>query len=94
MGVEEKLLKAYKESVEQLESTSALELAQRTGLFLDDLQKLVNRQHLLPTVIIGCLMNEIYRLNAEPTDMLLDIKLTDSFKLFKKYVDNKFMKKE
>ena len=94
MDIESKLKQAYRESVEYLESVSAFELMKKSAVFTEDLKKLVDSQRLPPTVIIGCLMNEIFRLNIEPDNILLDDKLAGTFNSFKKYVDETFMKKE
>ena len=94
MGIEDELLKICRESKEYLESISALELIENTDLFGRDLRKLVNNQHLPSTILVGCLMGEIHDLLAEPSNMLFDNKLMESFGLFKKHVDKEFMKKE
>jgi len=88
------LLKVYRESMEYLESISALELMSKMGLFMRDLNKLVNGTRLPAAVIIGCLMQEVHRLTAKSDEILLDDKLTRSFRLVKRYMDEKFMKKE
>lgn len=94
MDMEEKLLRAYKDSIKYLESMSALELMKRASLLAKDLEKLSNSQGMPPTIITGCLVNEIFRLNSEPDMILLDDKITKMFTSFKKYMDDKFMKKE
>jgi len=94
MDMEKKLQKAYKESKEQMASMSALDLMENAGLFLRDLKKLVNSQHLPAVIIIGCLMDEVNRLITEPENVLLDDKLEKMFMSFKRYLDENFMKKE
>ena len=94
MDIEKKLKQAYRESVEHLESISAFELMKKSAVFTEDLKNLVDSQHLPPAIIIGCLMNEMFRLNIEPDNILLDNKLAGVFTSFKKYMDETFMKKE
>lgn len=94
MVIEKELREAYRKSKAQLDSMSAFELMEDAGLFIKDLRKLVNSQRLPYAIIVGCLMQEVHSLNAEPSDMLLDNKLMESFKLFQKYVDREFMEKE
>ena len=94
MDTEEKLRKAYNESKEYLESTSALELMGKSALFKQDLEKLVKSQKLPAVILIGCLMDEVHKLNAEPDAVLLDCRLTQAFDIVMKSADKKFMKKE
>lgn len=94
MGIEKELLEAKRESIKRLESMSAFEFMEDASLFMKDLEKLVGKQHLPTVVLVGCLMSEIYILNARPDDMLLNAKLEKVFVAFKRYVDEKFMEKE
>jgi len=94
MDTEDELSKVYKKSVECLESMSALELMKNAALVTSDLEKLMSRQCLPVPVIVGCLITASYNISREQDNMLLDIKLMESFKLFQRYVDKKFMKKE
>lgn len=94
MDMEDELSKVYKESVKYLESMSALELMKKAALFTDDLEKLMARYPLPVPVLVGCLITEAHRLSAEPDNMILDTRLMKSFKLFQRYIDEKFMKKE
>lgn len=94
MGMEKKLQKVYRESIKYLESMSALEFMKDANLFMLDLRKLVNSQHLPNGILIGCLMQEIHRLNTDFNDAMLDDSLTKAFTSFKRYADENFMKKE
>ena len=94
MDMEKEMLKMYTESKERLESISAFELMEDAKLFMKDLDKLTARQSLPVTVLIGCLMSEISMLNIEADDMLRNARLEKIFMAFKRYADEKFIRKE
>lgn len=94
MDMEKELQEALRNSREYLGSMSALDLMNKSALFMRDLKKLINSQGLPANVVIGCLMNEVNRLNTETDSALLDDKLTKMFTSFKRYMDENFMKKE
>ena len=94
MDTEEKMLRMFKESTEYLKSVSAFELMNNASLFVRDLQKLIDSQHLPASVLIGCLMTEVHVISMEADRLLLDTKMTKAFTLFKEHTDKTFIKKE
>ena len=94
MDVEKELYDMNMKSREYLESISAHELMKKACLFTDELRKLTDDQPMPVIIIIGCLMDEIHRLNTKYEDVILAGKLLKSFTGMKKYVDESFMKKE
>jgi len=82
--------KAIDESKEMLKSQSALDLMLDAGRFHRQLMNLIDTLHLPAGVIIGVLTTEVYRLSNETNDL----KYFAAFELFKKYVDENYIKKE
>lgn len=94
MDIQEGLNVISEQSKKYLESITAFKLMQDADLFMKDLNNLVIKYHLPASIIAGCLMSEIERLNRECTDLLLDDALGKAFISMRKYMDENFMKKE
>lgn len=94
MDIGKEISSINRESKKYLESISALEFMDTAVLFSRDLSKLIDKQCLPVSILVGCLMGEVYRLNTESYNILLDDKLMKSFMSFKEYVNKKFMEKE
>lgn len=94
MNTNEKLGIIAKESKEYLESISAFELMQNANLFMNDLNRLIEKHKLPASLLIGCLIAEVDMVNRELNNILLDDDLTNALRSMKRYVDRSFMKKE
>lgn len=90
MKIENKYDEAIVKSKKYLESMSALDLMLDASEFHKKLIILVDSLHIPSSITIGILTAEVYRLCNEPDEL----KYLSAFELFKKHIDENFIRKE
>lgn len=84
----------YKESVEYLDSVSALDLMRDAEALHKDIYRDIARYNLPVSVIIGVLMNEIQYILDKGKSLGTEKAIIELDKGIKRYLDENFMKKE